>query len=219
MNSKSIRMKRKYFYIRVSTVGQNIARQIAFFEKEEGEKIVDKLSGTIPFEERPGGIKIIEAVESGKVSELEVQDVDRLGRNFEDIIKTLGFMKRNNICVKITNLGLTSIVNGKRSSAFELMTSIMATFAQQNLESIKERQQEGIAAQRKADKKRNHEDKAYKGRKLGSKNKASKSLVAKYPNVKACLESDMSISKTVEATGVSESTVKRIRAEYSEKEN
>lgn len=199
-------MKRKYFYIRVSTVGQNIARQIAFFEKEEGEKIVDKLSGTIPFEERLGGIKIIEAVKSGIVSELVVQDVDRLGRNFEDIIKTLGFMKRNKICVKITNLGLSSIVNGKRSSAFELMTSIMATFAQQNLESIKERQLEGIAEAKKRG--------VYKGRPKGAKNKDSISLVAKYPNVEACLQSGMSIGKTVSATGVSETTVKRIRKEY-----
>eukprot|EP01029_Cantina_marsupialis_P026483 TRINITY_DN7146_c0_g1_i1.p1 TRINITY_DN7146_c0_g1~~TRINITY_DN7146_c0_g1_i1.p1 ORF type:complete len:213 (+),score=17.78 TRINITY_DN7146_c0_g1_i1:1058-1696(+) len=212
-------MKRKYFYIRVSTVGQNIARQIAFFEKEEGEKIVDKLSGTIPFEERPGGKKIIEAVKNGNVSELEVQDVDRLGRNFEDIIKTLGFMKYNNICVKITNLGLTSIVNGKKSSAFALMTSIMATFAQQNLESIKERQEEGIAAERKKDEKREFKDKAYKGRKLGSKNKDSLSLVEKYPDVKACLDSGMSIGKTVIATKICESTVKRVRKEYFKNKN
>lgn len=201
-------MKRKYFYIRVSTVGQNIARQIAFFEKEEGEKVVDKLSGTIPFEERPGGRKIIEAVKSGNISELVVQDVDRLGRNFEDIIKTLGFMKRNKICVKITNLGLSSIVNEKRSSAFELMTSIMATFAQQNLESIKERQLEGIAEAKKRG--------VYKGKTKGAKNKDSVSLVEKYPNVKACLDSRMSTDKTVSATGVSKSTVKRIRAEYFE---
>lgn len=181
------------------------------FSKKEGEKIVDKLSGTIPFEERPGGIKIIEAVKSGNVSELVVQDVDRLGRNFEDIIKTLGFMKRNKICVKITNLGLSSIVNGKRSSAFELMTSIMATFAQQNLESIKERQLEGIAEAKKRG--------VYKGKPKGAKNKDSVSLVEKYPNVKACLDSRMSTDKTVAATGVSKSTVKRIRTEYFETKN
>ncbi len=208
--------KKIYKYTRVSTEEQNEARQVDGLKDYKGELFIDKISGKIPFAERPQGKKIIKAVNEDSILELIVFDIDRLGRDTIDILETLKFMKENKVCVTVHKLGVKSFVEGKSSPAFELITTVMATLAQMEVDRSRERQTDGIAAERKKDENREFKDKAYKGRKIGSKNKGSEDLVGKYPDVKACLESGMSINKIVIATKVSRSTVKRIRKEYYE---
>lgn len=203
--------KKIYKYTRISTTEQNEVRQVEALKDYKGELLIDKISGKIPFADRPEGKRIIQAVNENSISELIVLDVDRLGRNTLDIMVTLQLMKGRKICVTVHRYGLKSFVDGKPNPTFELITNIMSTLAQIEIERTKERQEEGIAQAKKKG--------IYKGRKAGTKNKDSISLVGKYPNVKACLESNMSIDKTVSATGVSRSTVKRIRKEYFEQKN
>ena len=198
--------KKIYKYTRISTTEQNEARQVEALKDYKGDLLIDKISGKIPFSERPQGQKIIQAISENSISELIVLDVDRLGRNTLDIMSTLQMMKENKICVTVHRYGLKSFVDGKTNPTFDLITNVMSTLAQIEIERTKERQKEGIAQAKKRG--------AYKGRKAGTKNKDSVSLVAKYPNVAACLEAKMSINKTVAATGVGRSTVKRIRIEY-----
>ncbi|WP_372640210.1 recombinase family protein [Ancylomarina sp.] len=211
--------KRKIKYTRKSTIEQNEARQVEGLKDYTGELFTDKISGKIAFPDRPEGKKIIDAVKSGLISELIVFDVDRLGRDTRDILNTFHIMKTNKVCVTIHMLGIKSLVDGKSSPAFELVTTVMATLAQQEIERTKERQMQAIELIKEADKEREQKDKVYKGRKKGAKNKDSKSLVDKWKNVKACLDSNMSIDKTVAATGVSRSTVKRVRTEYFKTKN
>lgn len=206
--------KKIYKYTRVSTEEQNEARQVDGLQDYKGKLLIDKISGKILFAKRPQAKKIIEAVNESLIDELIVFDVDRLGRDTLDILETLKIMKANKVCVNVHKLGIKSFIDGKFNPAFELITTVMATLAQMEVERSKERQLDGIAAERKKDENREFKDKAYKGRKLGAKNKDSESLVKKYPSVKACLESGMSTNKIVVATGVSKSTVKRVRAEY-----
>jgi DNA invertase Pin-like site-specific DNA recombinase len=190
--------KKIYKYTRISTTDQNEARQTEGLKNYKGELLIDKISGKIAFEDRAEGRKIIQAVNEDRILELIVYDVDRLGRNTLDIMKTLQLMKDRKICVTVHKYGLKSFVDDEFNPTFELITNIMSTLAQIELERIKERQTEGI----KEAKKRG----VYKGRPKGAKNLDSLSLVGKYPNVEACLES-----------GMSKSTVKRIRIEYFEK--
>ncbi|RKE04443.1 recombinase family protein [Marinifilum flexuosum] len=200
-------MEKKIFkYARISTSEQNEARQVEALKDYPGEMLIDKISGKIPFAERPEGKKIIQSVNEKSIFELIVLDVDRLGRNTLDIMATLQLMKEHKICVTVHRYGLKSFVDGKANPTFELISNIMSTLAQIEIERTKERQKEGIVQAKQRG--------AYKGRPKGSKNKDSSSLVEKYPNVAACLEANMSIDKTVAATGVSRSTVKRIRKEY-----
>ncbi|MDE5421750.1 recombinase family protein [Ancylomarina sp. DW003] len=211
--------KKIYKYTRVSTEEQNEARQVDGLQDYKGELLIDKISGKIQFAKRPQAKMIIEAVNEGLISELIVFDVDRLGRDTLDILETLKILKTNKVCVNVHKLGIKSFIDGKFNPAFELITTVMATLAQMEVERSRQNQLEGIAAERKKDEKREFKDKAYKGRKLGAKNKDSISLVKKYLSVKACLESGMSTNKIVVATGVSKSTVKRVRAEYFKSEN
>ena len=203
-------MEKKIFkYARISTTEQNEARQVESLKDYPGELLIDKISGKIPFAERPEGKKIIQSVNEKSISELIVLDVDRLGRNTLDIMATLQLMKEHKICVTVHRYGLKSFVDGKTNPTFELISNIMSTLAQIEIERTKERQKEGIAQAKQRG--------AYKGRPKGSKNKDNSSLVEKYPNVAACLEANMSIDKTVAATGVSRSTVKRVRVEFHNK--
>ena len=165
--------KKIYKYTRVSTEEQNEARQVDGLLDYKGELLIDKISGKIPFADRPEGSKIMNAVSENSISELIVLDVDRLGRNTLDIMQTLQLMKDNKICVTVHRYGLKSFIDGKPNPTFELISNIMSTLAQIEIERTKERQKEGIAAEREKDKKREFEDKAYKGRKVGAKNKDS----------------------------------------------
>ncbi|WP_372643442.1 recombinase family protein [Ancylomarina sp.] len=203
--------KRIYKYTRISTTEQNEARQVEALKNYNGKLLIDKISGKSAFADRPEAKKIIDATEQKRVSDLIVLDVDRLGRNTLDIMQTLHFFKEQKVCVTIHRYGLKSFVDGKANPTFELITNILSTLAQQEIDRTKERQKEGIAEAKKRG--------VYKGKPKGAKNKDSVSLVEKYPNVKACLDSRMSTDKTVAATGVSKSTVKRIRTEYFETKN
>ncbi|MDQ2178813.1 recombinase family protein [Marinifilum sp. D714] len=200
--------KKIYKYTRVSTTEQNEARQIGGLGKYEGETFIDKISGKVAFADRPEGKKIIQAVKEGLISDLIILEVDRLGRDIIDVLAVLKFMKENKVCVTVHSLGLKSLIDEKSNQTFDLITTVLAQVAQMEYDRIKERQKEGIAQAKQRG--------VYKGRVKGSKNKDSISLVAKYPNVAACLEAKMSINKTVAATGVGRSTVKRVRKEYFE---
>lgn len=199
-------IKRIYKYTRVSTEEQNEARQVEGLKNYEGELHIDKISGKIAFEDRPEGKKIIEAVKNGIVSELIVFDVDRLGRDVINILETLKLFKESKVCVTIHKLSLKSFLDGKPNPIFELLTTVMATVAQMELDKIKERQKEGIKAAK--------ERGVYVGKPKGSKNKDSVSLVKKHVDIAICIKNGMSINDTVKTTGKSKSTVKRVRNEY-----
>ena len=72
----------KVIYKRVSSVGQNLDRQI----KIGLTPIEDVCSGSVAFKDRTGGKQIL-AMEGLK--ELHVHSIDRLGRNTLDILQTI----------------------------------------------------------------------------------------------------------------------------------
>ena len=86
----------KVLYIRTSTIEQNSERQK---QNTDGNcKIIeDKCSGAVPFFERQGGKKILELTEKGIVDEIMVHEIDRLGRNLIDILKTISYFNNHNI--------------------------------------------------------------------------------------------------------------------------
>ena len=135
---------RKARYIRVSTGNQKTARQEARQSKDE-ILFTDIVSGSIPFENREKGKDLMKAIQSGEIDYVSVSSIDRLGRNLYNILTTLEFFKENGIILKVDNLGIESLINGKENSAFKLIISVMANIAEMERESILERQREGIA--------------------------------------------------------------------------
>lgn len=125
-------------YNRVSTLQQTGDRFSV--DKENYDLVLfDKVSGTIPFNERPKGIELVNLVKNKKVSELVVEEFSRLGRNTGDVIRTLEWLEEHEVNVVIRNLGLQSRPNGKKNPIWKMISSVMSSLYEMELENIKER--------------------------------------------------------------------------------
>jgi DNA invertase Pin-like site-specific DNA recombinase len=125
-------------YNRVSTLNQSGER---FKVDESGydKVILDKVSGTIPFKERDGGKEIIGLIQKGVLKELVLEELSRCGRNTGDVITTLQWLDENGVNVVVRNIGLESRPDGKPNPIWKLITSVMSSLYEMELQNIKER--------------------------------------------------------------------------------
>lgn len=188
-------------YIRVSTGNQKTARQEAKATKNE-KLFIDIVSGSIPFSEREEGKKMLQEIEEGNINYVSVSSIDRLGRNLYDILTTLETLKEKKVILKVDNLGIESLVNGKENQAFKLIISVMANIAEMERETILERQREGIALAKAKG--------LYKGREKGSVESDSEFL-AKYKEVIKSLKKGNSLRDTAKICTVSLGTVQKVK--------
>ena len=142
---------RTYYYARVSSKEQNLDRQIAAFKvlgAQEREIVTDKESGKNL--DRPGYQALKNAMlRSGDT--LVIKSLDRLRRNKCDIKNELQFFKDNGIRLKVIDLPTTMMdLPEGQEWVFEMVNNILievlGTIAQQERETIKQRQAEGIEA-------------------------------------------------------------------------
>jgi DNA invertase Pin-like site-specific DNA recombinase len=188
-------MKRIGYYIRVSTVEQNTARQEE--KVEAGWKVyTDKVSGAIPFELRPQGQQILEDVKAGLLDELVVLQLSRLGRNTENILSTIKTIHEQKVCINILNEGIRTMVNGKENITAKLLVTILSGIAQADFETRREMTLAGIALAKQRG--------VYRGRVKGSTEDIDKwSQKPKVQKVKTLLESGVSVRKIRQTLGVS----------------
>jgi len=144
---------KKFGYARVSSKTQNLDRQIIALKEsgiDERDIVVDKESGK-DFS-RAGYLSLRNGMlRAGDT--LVIKSLDRLSRNKTDIKKELEYFKENNIRLKVIDLPttMTDLPEGQ-AWVFEMVNNILieviGTIAEQERESIKKRQSEGIAAAR-----------------------------------------------------------------------
>lgn len=128
----------KIKYNRVSTILQTGNRFEA--DKEEYDlTLMDKISGSVPFKERPQAKILIDYIEKGLVKVLVIEELSRLGRGIGDCINTLEWLDKKEINVVVRNLGVESRPNGKKSSIWSVLTALTSSLYALELESIKER--------------------------------------------------------------------------------
>jgi len=102
------------------------------------------ISGKIPFSEREKGKELTQLVQSGKVNEVVVEELSRLGRNTIDVLTTLKFFEDNQVNVVVRGMGnLQSKVNGKKNPIWNLITSVMSSLYELERENICERTEMG----------------------------------------------------------------------------
>ena len=190
-------------YIRVSTLNQKIERQ---FEKQHlGETIyIDKISGSIPFSKRPQALKLLKDILAKKINYVSISSIDRLGRNTLDVLQTIEQLHLQNICLKVDNLGLESLTNGKENPTFKLIISVLANISEMERNSILERQKEGISIAKA------------KGTYLGRvKNtfESPEKFLSKYPGVVNYLNKKKSptIVEIAKLTDCSKNTVQKVK--------
>jgi len=134
----------KVKYNRVSTIQQTGDR----FSIDNGKydlTLFDKISGSVPFKERPQGKELVKLVEAKKVTELSVEDFSRLGRNTGDVIRMLEWLEGFEVNVNVLNLGLQSRPNNKKNPIWKMISSVMSSMYEMELENIKERTSTGRA--------------------------------------------------------------------------
>ena len=142
---------RTYYYARVSSKEQNLDRQIAAFTAlgaKDREIITDKESGKDL--ERPGYQALKNAI-LRRGDTLVVTSLDRLSRNKADIHNALRYFKENGIRLKVIDLPTTMMdLPEGQEWVFEMVNNILievlGTIAEQERETIRKRQAEGIQA-------------------------------------------------------------------------
>lgn len=190
-------------YIRVSTLNQKIERQL---EKQyPDEKIyIDKISGSIPFSQRFSAKELLNEIGKNEIHYISVSSIDRLGRNTLDVLQTIEKLHKSNICLKVDNLGLESLVEGKENPTFKLIISVLANISEMERNSILERQREGIQIAKA--------NGTYKGR-LKDTTKSTEEFLAKYPTVINYLKrkNPPTIVEIAKLTDCSKNTVQKVK--------
>ena len=130
-------------YIRQSSKNQTNLRQLAKAHPDE-ILYIDVISGSVPFAERPEGKKIIDAVEASEIDYITFHDLSRAGRSTVDVLTTLNYFQSKSVIVKIDNLGLESIIEGKVNPIFNLITTVLSEIYSLERKTLLERQAEGI---------------------------------------------------------------------------
>lgn len=185
----------KYGYVRVSTREQCEDRQMIAMQEAaipRRQVYIDKQSGK-DFD-RPQYKRMLRKLRQGDV--LYVLSIDRLGRNYEDIQQQWRLLTREigvDICV--IDMPLLDTRNGKDlmgTFIADLVLQILSFVAQNERESIRKRQAEGIAAAKA------------RGVKFGREQKAVpddfESIVRRWE------EKQITIEEALRLCGVSEST-------------
>lgn len=165
--------------------------------------VIDTVSGTVPFKEREGGAYLMKIVNANDL--IQVEQIDRLGRDAVDLINTISYFKKKGIIIEVKNLGVKShLENGKLNPSFDLVVNILAVIAQQTKDNILELQKKGIAKAKL--------DNKYSGRKKGTvvprdkflaQNTKAVSIIKKYP--------EMSLRELSKLSGVSHMKVRKIK--------
>jgi len=128
----------KVKYNRVSTL-QQTGNRFSVDKDKYDLTLLDKISGSVPFKERPKGKELTKLVDEGKVQELIVEEFSRLGRNTGDVINNLQWLEDKGVNVIVRNIGLQSRPNGKKNPIWKMISSVMSSLYEMELENIKER--------------------------------------------------------------------------------
>nr|WP_181711044.1 recombinase family protein [Enterococcus hirae] len=197
----------KVAYARVSTLDQNLNRQIEVFKKFGAEKIfTEKLSGKnisdrIVFQEAMSFIR--------EGDHFIVEAIDRLGRNYDEIIQTVNFLKQKNVQLIITSLPIMAEAIGNPlldKFIKDLIVQILAMIAEQERTESKRRQAQGIAIAKQKG--------VYKGRPiLYSPNAKDPQKRLVYHRVVSQLKEGKAISHIAKDVGITRQTVYRIKNE------
>ena len=192
-------------YNRTSTLQQDGERFKLDKEKYDLTLFDKGVSGKIPFSEREKGKELTELVESGKVDEVVVEELSRLGRNTIDSLTTLKFFEDNGVNVVVRGMGnLQSMIDGKKNPIWNLITSVMSSLYELERENILERTEMG--------RKMYVMNGGKLGRKVGSVENRKEFLQKdKTKKIVSLLEKGKSVRDISSRLGVSTKTIVKVR--------
>lgn len=197
-----------YGYIRVSSRDQNEDRQmVAMREQKVPEKniFMDKQSGK-DFE-RPQYKRLVRKLKKDDL--LYIKSIDRLGRNYEDILEQWRVLtKEKGIDIVVLDMPLLDTRRGKDlmgTFLSDIVLQVLSFVAENERSNIRQRQAEGIAAAKA------------RGVKFGRPEVRVPDDFGKI--IKAWEKKEISFKEAVEKCGMSEATFYRRVREYRLMEN
>jgi DNA invertase Pin-like site-specific DNA recombinase len=191
----------KVKYIRVSTTEQNTGRQETN-SKEFSKIFIDKISGSIKFNERKEASKLISEIELGLISEIHIDSIDRLGRDIIDVLSMVKFFNEKHIKLFVENIGMYSLIDSKPNPSFNMIISVLGNVAEMERNNMLEKQRAGIELAKLKG--------TYKGRLYGSK-MSSDEVLLKYKSVVRELKNGESLRRASKIGGCSLGTAQKIQ--------
>lgn len=144
-------MSKEWFYGRVSSKGQNLARQLEAareLEIPEAQIVREKMSGK-DFKSREEYLKLREMLEPGDV--LYVMSVDRLGRNYDETYEEWQYLVGRGIDIVVLDMPLLDTRQTNKNGldgkfVADLVLKVLTYVAQKERDNNKARQKQGYAA-------------------------------------------------------------------------
>jgi len=155
--------------MRTSHYLQNVATQID--KIEEGWKIYEDsgISGRIPFNERKSALKLLSDINDGRIKEVKVLRIDRLGRSVSDIINTINIIHSFGVPITSISEGITTLDDkGNQTPTTGLLINVLSSLSEFFYHQNREKTLFGIELAKKQGK--------YKGRITESREEISKYL-------------------------------------------
>lgn len=203
-------MSKTAYYMRTSHYLQNIGTQID--KVEDGWKVYEDkgVSGRIPFLERPSGKKLVDDIVNGKINQVIVLRIDRLGRDLNDILTTIKTIHSYNVPITSQNEGITTLIDGKESLMSNLLINILSSISEFQYHQTKEKTLAGIE--------RAKLDGKYKGRKIGSTESMNTFLSKpKVQKIMTLLNEDIGIRKISRIVECSPNYIYKVKDAMSDK--
>ncbi len=192
-------------YARVSSIDQNLERQLDNLKTFGVEKIFTEKQSGKSVENRPIFQEALNFVRMG--DRFVVESIDRLGRNYDEVINTVNYLKDKEVQLMITSLPMMNEVIGNPlldKFMKDLIIQILAMVSEQERNESKRRQAQGIKIAK--------EHGVYKGRPLlYSANAKDPQKRIIYHRVVEMLEEGTAISKIAKEVNITRQTVYRIK--------
>ncbi len=137
-------MSRHFAYCRVSTSDQNTENQVKALQErgfaiESHRVFAETISGGTPALQRPEFSKLADRLEANDT--LVVLKLDRLGRDVQDVLKTIETLAQRK--VKVHSLDLDGV--DLTSAAGKLQLTVLAAVASFERDRLRERVKDGLA--------------------------------------------------------------------------
>ncbi|MGX0210321.1 recombinase family protein [Staphylococcus epidermidis] len=194
-------------YARVSSIDQNLERQLENLKIFGVEKIFTEKQSGKSVKNRPVFQEALNFVRMG--DRFVVESIDRLGRNYDEVINTVNYLKDKEVQLMITSLPMMNEVIGNPlldKFMKDLIIQILAMVSEQERNESKRRQEQGIKVAK--------EKGVYKGRPLlYSPNAKDPQKRIIYHRVVEMLEEGQAISKIAKEVNITRQTIYRIKTD------
>lgn len=191
----------KVKYVRVSSIDQNTGRQ-EINANSFSKIFVDRVSGSIQFKERKEANKLLLDIEAGKITEVHINSIDRLGRSILDILTVVEYFNQKKVSLFVENIGMFSMIDSKPNPTFKMIASVLGNVGEMERLNMLERQRQGIELAKLKG--------TYKGRLYGTKTTDNETLT-KYKLVVKELRNGESLRRAAKIGGCSLGTAQKIK--------